>query len=171
MSKASPRTSSTDAHLQAWRELTPEQIAAWSGFIWAHVQVIRALDLELKHEHGVPLASFDVLFQLSLAGDEGLLMSELADAIVLSRTGLTELVERLHSGGLVEWGRSDFDPREVFVRITDRGTELLARVADTHIAGIKKQFLERLSEEQTEQLAAIWVTLLGRSPKLSFRRS
>jgi DNA-binding MarR family transcriptional regulator len=171
MTKASPRASSTEAHLLAWRELTPEQIAAWSGFVWAHVQIIRELDLELKREHGVPLASFDVLFQLSLAGNDGLLMSELADAIVLTRTGLTELVERLHGGGLVEWGRSDFDPRQVYVRITARGSEVLARVAHTHVDGIKKQFLDRLSPAQTEQLAVIWETLLGRAPKLSFRRS
>jgi DNA-binding MarR family transcriptional regulator len=161
MSDPSPGASSPDTHLLAWRELTPEQLAAWSGFLWAHAQVVRALDRELEREHGIPLASFDVLFQLSIAQNQRLSMSDLADAIVLSRSGLTGLVDRLQSGGLVERELSEVDPREVYVRITDRGAEILARVTPTHISGIKKQFLERLSDKQTKQLAVIWQALLG----------
>jgi DNA-binding MarR family transcriptional regulator len=89
-------------------------------------------------------------------------MSELADAIVLSRSGLTGLVDRLQSGGLVEQERSEVDPREVYVHITDRGSEILAQVTPTHISGIKKQFLERLSDKQTKELAVIWQALLAR---------
>jgi DNA-binding MarR family transcriptional regulator len=161
MSDPSPGASSPDTHLLAWRELTPEQLAAWSGFLWAHAQVVRALDRELEREHGIPLASFDVLFQLSIAQNQRLSMSDLADAIVLSRSGLTGLVDRLQSGGLVERELSEVDPREVYVRITDRGAEILAQVTPTHISGIKKQFLERLSDKQTKQLAVIWQALLG----------
>jgi DNA-binding MarR family transcriptional regulator len=89
-------------------------------------------------------------------------MSELADAIVLSPSGLTGLVDRLQSGGLVDRELSEVDPREVYVRITDRGSEILAQVTQTHISGIKKHFLERLSKKQTEQLAMIWYALGAR---------
>jgi DNA-binding MarR family transcriptional regulator len=162
MSNASRRAGAQDTHLLAWRELMPEQLAAWSGFLWAHAEIVRALDTELEREHGLPLASYDVLFQLSIAADRRLRMSELADAIVLSRRGLTGVVDRLEQGGLVERERGEVDPREIYARITDRGFEVLAEATPTHISGIKKRFLECLSDEQTKQLAVIWPAVLGR---------
>ena len=146
---------------RAWQELTDEQLAAWSGFLLGHAQIVRALDAELEREHGLPLTSYDVLIQLSLAPDRRLRMSELADAIVLSRSGLTRLVDRLERGGLVERERGEADPRQMYARLTDRGFEVLEEATPTHIAGIKERFLDRLSEEQTKQLAAIWRAVLG----------
>jgi DNA-binding MarR family transcriptional regulator len=162
MSKSWPGGSSQDTHLRAWRELTPEQLAAWSGFLWTHAQVVRTLDRELEQEHGIPLASFDVLFQLSIARNGELSISALADAIVLNQSGLTGLVDRLQSSGFVQRERREADPREIHVRITERGMEILAQVTPTHISSIKKHFLKRLSDKQTEQLAMIWQALLAR---------
>ena len=145
----------------AFRELTDDQLAAWSGFLMGHARIVRALDAELEREHGLPLSSYDVLIQLSLAPDRRLRMFELADAIVLSRSGLTRLVDRLERGGLVERERGAADPRQMYARLTDRGFEVLEDATPTHIAGIKERFLERLSDEQTKQLAAIWRAVLG----------
>jgi DNA-binding MarR family transcriptional regulator len=144
-----------------FRELTDEQLAAWSGFLRAHAQIVRALDAELEREHGLPLSSYDVLIQLSLAHDRRLQMFELADAVVLSRSGLTRLVDRLERAGLVQRERGEVDPRQVYACLTGRGSVVLASATPTHIAGIKERFLEQLSEEQRTQLAAIWRTLLG----------
>ena len=145
----------------SFRKLTDDQLAAWSGFLRGHAQIVRALDAELEREHGLPLSSYDVLIQLSLAPDRRLRMFELADAVVLSRSGLTRLVDRLERGGLVERERGEVDPRQMYARLTDRGLEALAEATPTHIAGIKERFLERLSDEQTKQLAAIWRAVLG----------
>jgi DNA-binding MarR family transcriptional regulator len=162
MSDGSGNAGAPATHLQAWAELTPEDLAAWSGFLWAHAHIVRALDTELEREHGLPLTSYDVLFQLSIAADQRLRMSELADAIVLSRSGLTGVVDRLEQGGLVKQERGEADPHEIYARLTDRGFEVLAEATPTHIAGIKKHFLERLSDKQTKQLAVIWPAVLGR---------
>jgi DNA-binding MarR family transcriptional regulator len=148
------------AQFPALRELTPEQLAAWSGFLLSHARIVRALDAELEREHGLPITSYDVLIQLSLAPDRRLRMFELADAIVLSRSGLTRLVERLERAGLVERERSEVDLRHMYARLTDRGFEVLADATPTHVAGIKARFLERLSDEQTKQLGEIWGALL-----------
>ena len=153
-------TNRTDAAV-AFRKLTDDQLAAWSGFLMGHAQIVRALDAELEREHGLPLSSYDVLIQLSLVPDRRLRMFELADAIVLSRSGLTRLVDRLERAGLVERERGEADPRQMYARLTDRGFEVLAEATPTHIAGIKERFLERLSDEQTKQLAAIWRAVLG----------
>ena len=161
MSNARHSTGADAAHLRAWRKLTREQLAAWSGFLLSHAQIVRALDAELERKHGLPLTSYDVLIQLSLAPDRRLRMFELADAVVLSRSGLTRLVDRLERAGLVERERGEADPRQMYARLTDRGLEVLAHATPTHIAGVKERFLERLSDEQTEQLAAIWRSVLG----------
>ena len=153
-------TSRTGAAVD-FRKLTDDQLAAWSGFLMGHAQIVRALDAELEREHGLPLSSYDVLIQLSLVPDRRLRMFELADAIVLSRSGLTRLVDRLERAGLVERERGEADPRQMYARLTDRGLEVLADATPTHIAGIKERFLERLSDEQTKQLAAIWRAVLG----------
>jgi DNA-binding MarR family transcriptional regulator len=160
MRNATHRAAAAAAQFPAWRELTPEQLAAWSGFLQGHAQIVRALDAELEREHGLPLTSYDVLIQLSLAPDRRLRMFELADAIVLSRSGLTRLVERLERCGLVERERSEADLRHMYARLTDRGFEVVAEATPTHVAGVKERFLGRLSDEQTKQLAAIWGAVL-----------
>lgn len=158
MSNSSDPSREPVAH---FRELTNEQLAAWSGFLMAHARIARALDADLEREHGLPLTSYDVLIQLSLAPDRRLRMFELADAVVLSRSGLTRLVDRLERAGLVERERGERDSRQMYACLTDRGLEVLAEATPTHIAGIKELFLDRLSKEQTKQLAAIWRALLG----------
>ena len=158
MSNATDRAGALTTH---FRKLTDDQLAAWSGFLMSHARIVRALDTELEQEHGLPLSSYDVLIQLSLAPDRRLRMFELADAIVLSRSGLTRLVDRLERAGLVERERGEVDPRQMYACLTDRGVEALAEATPTHLAGIKERFLERLSKEQTEQLAAIWRAVLG----------
>jgi DNA-binding MarR family transcriptional regulator len=160
MRNATKRADAAAAQFRAWGELTPEQLAAWSGFLRGHAQIVRALDTELEQEHGLPLTSYDVLIQLSLAADRRLRMFELADAIVLSRSGLTRLVDRLERCRLVERERGEVDPRQVYARLTDRGFEVVADATPTHVAGVKERFLERLSDEQTKQLAAIWPAVL-----------
>ena len=157
MSNATNRTGAA----VAFRKLTDDQLAAWSGFLIGHARIVRALDAELEREHGLPLSSYDVLIQLSLVPDRRLRMFELADAIVLSRSGLTRLVDRLERAGLVERERGEVDPRQMYARLTDRGSEVLADATPTHVAGIKERFLDRLSNEQTKQLAAIWHAVLG----------
>lgn len=161
MRNATHRGHAAAAQFRAWRELTPEQFAAWSGFLLGHAQIVRALDAELEEEHGLPLTSYDVLIQLSLVPDRRLRMFELADAVVLSRSGLTRLVDRLERDGLVERERGEVDPRQMYARLTGRGLEVLADATPTHVAGIKERFLERLSDEQTKQLASIWPAVLG----------
>src|SRR4051794_8591246 len=82
--------------------LTDLERGAWIGFLWAHHVLVGELDDELRRAHDLPLTSFDVLVQLDLSDEGQLRMSELADAVLLSRSGLTRLVERLESKGLLE---------------------------------------------------------------------
>jgi DNA-binding MarR family transcriptional regulator len=152
-------------HEEELFKLSPEERAAWSGFIRAHSSIVGELDAELRAVHGLPLSSIDVLVQLSLAPNGRMQMHELAEAVHISRSGLTRLVDRLERQGLIERHRGERDPRQVFACITEPGFERLAETTLTHVAGVCRRFLERLSPNQVEQLAVVWNQLLGSVPE------
>jgi DNA-binding MarR family transcriptional regulator len=152
-------------HEKEWFKLSPEERAAWSGFIRAHASIVKELDTELQAAHGLPLSSFDVLVQLSLASEGRMQMFELAEAVHRSRSGLTRLVDRLERQGLIERHKGERDPRQVFACITKPGLERLAETTPTHLAGVRRRFLGRLSRNQVEQLAVVWDQLLGSVPE------
>lgn len=152
-------------HEEEWFKLSPEQRAAWSGFIRVHALILKELDAELQRVHGLSLSSYDVLVQLSLAPGGRMQMFELAEAVHLSRSGLTRMVDRLEHEGLLERRKGERDPRQVFAAITERGLERLAETTPTHLAGVRERFLERLSRAQLQQLAGIWRELLESRPE------
>ena len=151
-------------HEEEWLKLSPEERAAWSGFIRAHATIVKELDAELRAAHGLALSSFDVLMQLSLATHGRMQMFELAEAVHISRSGLTRLVDRLERQGMLERRRGGRDPRQVFASITELGLERLAETTPTHLAGVRRRFLERLTRAQVSELAAVWNQLLDSVP-------
>jgi len=140
------------------------EMGAWAGFLRAHAMLVRELDEELTRAHGLPLSSYDVLVQLEATEDGRLRLSQLADAVLLSRSGLSRLVQRLIDQGLVERVDCTSDARGAFAAITDRGRDRLAEARATHRAGVRERFLDRLTDEQKRQLAEIWETLGTRNP-------
>jgi DNA-binding MarR family transcriptional regulator len=140
---------------------TEPELAAWQGFLRTHATLVRELDEELTERHGLPLSSYDVLIQLADAPDGMLRMSHLADAVLLSRSGLTRLVSRLESQGMIERVECKDDARGAFAAITDHGRERLAEARATHRAGVRERFLDRLSEREQRQLAKAWARLLA----------
>jgi DNA-binding MarR family transcriptional regulator len=141
--------------LARWDSLPVEGRAAWAAFLRAHATVVRALDAELAAAHGVPLSSFDALVQLSLSEQGELRMAELADRVVLSRSGLTRLVDRLERERLVERRRCASDARAMYARITPSGRKRLAQVMPAHVDGIRRLFVGRLTAHELRTLAAV----------------
>jgi DNA-binding MarR family transcriptional regulator len=90
-------------------------------------------------------------------------MSQLADRLLLSRSGLTRLVDRLAKLGLVERRRCPEDARGLLAAITSEGRELFDRARPTHLAGVRRLFLERFSEDEQVQLGALFERVLGRA--------
>jgi DNA-binding MarR family transcriptional regulator len=140
---------------------TDQELDAWRGFLRTHATLVRELDEELTEQHGLPLSSYDVLIQLADAPDGMLRMSHLADAVLLSRSGLTRLVSRLASQGMIERVECKNDARGAFAAITDHGRERLAEARATHRAGVRERFLDRLPEREQRQLAKAWGRLLA----------
>ncbi len=128
------------------------RLAAWRAFLRAHARVIRELERELTAEQDLALTDYDVLVQLSVADERRLRMSELADRLLLSRAGVTRLVDRLVADGLVERVTCDADRRGQWASLTDAGHERLRRASPTHLRGVAAHFLDRLSTDELSGL-------------------
>ena len=136
------------------------EMASWAGFLRTHATLVRELDDELTRAHGLPLSSYDVLVQLESADGGRLRLSQLADAVLLSRSGLSRLVARLVDQGLLERIECTDDARGAFATLTDLGRARLAEARETHRAGVRERFLDRLTEAQQRQLAGAWRKIL-----------
>ena len=121
-----------------------------------HRDVVARLDAELERSHDLPLSSYEVLISLADAPDGRLRMGELAGALLLSRSGLTRLVDRLARQSMVERERCEDDARGYFAVITEAGREKLKSARPAHLAGVREHFLERLSERDLDALARAW---------------
>jgi DNA-binding MarR family transcriptional regulator len=143
--------------------LTDRELAAWKGMLAAHSRLVHELDAELERDHGIPLSSYEVLMNLADADGNRLRMGELADRLLLSRSGISRLADRLEKQGLIERARCDDDGRGYFAKLTEPGRRLVAEARPEHLAGVRRHFLDRLSPDEVDALGAIWNRLNGGS--------
>jgi len=126
-------------------------LKAWEALLRSHATLLRQLDKDLEKETGLPLADFDVLAQLAVAGGE-LRMTELADRALISRSGMTRRVARMVEEGMVRRANVAADARGVVVALTEAGVARLAETAPVHARGIADLFVARLDDQE---LAAV----------------
>ena len=144
--------------------LTGAELTAWRTFLRAHATVLRRLEHELVAEHDLPLASYDVLVQLSEAPDRRLRMTELADAVLLSRSGLTRLADRLEKDGLLRREPCPSDARGTLAVLTDAGLERLRAAWPTHLRGVEQHVTGRLTDDEIASLTSILGKLVEDAP-------
>src|SRR5919107_5317079 len=142
-------------------ELAPAELAAWRGMLKVHSALVKALDAELEAAHNLPLSSYEVLIFLRVAPDKRLRMAGLADRTLLSRSGMTRLVDRLERDGLLRRDTCSSDARGCFAVLTERGEEVLREARPTHLSGVRDRFLAHFDEEQLGVLAAGWSRILS----------
>lgn len=134
---------------------------AWQALLHTHEQVTRKLDAELRAEHGLGLSDYDVLLRLARAPERSLRMTELAQRVMFSPSGLTRVVDRLVGDGLVARRRDSADARVVLAELTGQGRDLLRRAAQTHLRGIRQHFTGRLSQAQLRNVASALQVICG----------
>jgi DNA-binding MarR family transcriptional regulator len=138
---------------------TATELAAWRSFLRAHAQLSRVLETELVAEHPISLGAYDVLVQLAEAPERRLRMAELADAVLLSRSGVTRLVDRLEVAGMVTRERFDGDGRGVVAVITKKGVDTLRAAARTHLAGVVQHFVEHMNPAELDTFSQLCARL------------
>ena len=128
--------------------------AAWRGLITANALVLEKIERALAKAGLPPLGWYDVLLELSGAPDGRLRMHELARAVVLSRSGLTRLVDRLEGAGLLRREPDPADRRGSYAAITEDGKEMLRRMWPVYAAGIAEHFGRHLGDDEARVIAA-----------------
>jgi DNA-binding MarR family transcriptional regulator len=125
----------------------------------AHAELVRELDAELAREHDMPLSSYEVLLFLNDSEDGRMRMSELAESALLSRSGLTRLVDRLERQGLLKRERCESDARGWFAEITPEGRRAFGAARKTHLDGVRRAFLSHFSRDELRTLGGLWQKL------------
>jgi DNA-binding MarR family transcriptional regulator len=143
--------------------LSARELSVWRTFLRAHASITRRLEHDLIAEHALPLASYDVLVQLAESPQRRMRMTDLADRVLLSRSGLTRLVDRLAAEGLVDREPCPSDARGTFTVLTEAGLARLRAAAPTHLRGIEDYMTRRLSAEELDSLGGLLRKLLPES--------
>lgn len=141
------------------QRLEPVELAAWRGLLRVHSALVRQLDAELVAAHDLPLRSYEVLLHLGDAPGRRLRMTELSRSVLLSPSGVSRLVDRLEADGLVGRRRCELDGRGYWTELTEAGLAKLTAARVTHLAGVRRLFLSKLSEADLRRLAELWERL------------
>jgi DNA-binding MarR family transcriptional regulator len=135
--------------------LDTDALAAWRRFLQTHAALLSVLERELLEERGLPIAYYDVLFQLSDAGGR-LRMSDLAERLLVSRSGVTRLVARMVGDGLVRREPCPTDRRGAFAVLTARGRDVLRKAGPTHLRGVRRYFVDALEPGDARTLVDVF---------------
>ncbi len=136
-------------------------LEAWRSFLQSHATILRLLDAELASEHAITTRDYEVLLYLAQAPDRKLPMSALAESTMLTRSGITRLVDGLVAGGFIERTSCASDARVSYAALTDEGLAKLRSAGCTHVGSIRRLFLEHFTPEETSQLASLLSRLPG----------
>lgn len=123
------------------------RLAPWRAFLVAYTQVAKRLDDDLRSEHGLSLQEYGALVYLVEAQGRRLRMGRLADALLLSKSGVTRLVDRLVDDGLVTRSSCSSDARGAEATLSEAGVERLRQASPTHLRGISSFFLDAILAE------------------------
>jgi DNA-binding MarR family transcriptional regulator len=135
---------------------TAHELSAWRGMLEVHARVTQELDAQMQAAHGLSVSAYEVLMFLADAPGNRMRMSEIANRVLLSRSGCTRLVDRLVRQGYVSRCAADSDGRGLFAALTPAGLEKVHAARPTHRAGVRRFFLEHLTATDQIALGDIW---------------
>ena len=130
-----------------------EALVAWRVFFECALALPDVLDAELRQAGKLTLRWYDVLVSLEDEA-EGLPMTELANRILASKSGLTRVIDKMEAEGLVRRERPPGDRRVVLVQLTEAGRAALEDSRAVHRDGIRRHCVDLLDEAEIAQVAA-----------------
>ena len=137
-----------------------ERHHVWPLFLRAHAVLVETLDAELQAKHGLPLSWFDVLVHLAGAPQGRMRMNELGEAVLLSRSGTTRLVDRMERAGLLTRSASPSDRRVVFAALTRRGRAAFTSAAPLAVRGVSEHFSRHLTRSEEKALSTAFTKII-----------
>jgi DNA-binding MarR family transcriptional regulator len=135
------------------RWLDDSEMRAWVAFLDTSNLLQRRIDAQLRKEGGVTQPQYELMTRLSEAPDGQLRMTDLAELLVMSRSGLTYQVAQLEQRGLVRRAPAPDDDRGVLAMLSDEGRRVLRRIAPGHVQVVRSNLIDLLNRSQLEALA------------------
>jgi DNA-binding MarR family transcriptional regulator len=139
--------------MSAPRWLDQQEMRAWLAFVTSGALLDRRLDQQLRQDAGLSHLQYLILVRLAAAPDGALRMTELAEGLASTKSGLTYQVEQLEKAGLVCRRSCSYDTRGVFAALTDDGRRRLEEAAPGHVAAVRELFIDVLTREQLAAIA------------------
>ena len=129
----------------------------------AHSTVVKYLDRRMNEQHGLPLTWYDVLLQLSEGPDGRLRMGELAESVLLTRSGITRLVDRMIVAELVLREPCPGDRRGYYAVITPKGLDAIEKIGPDHSKDARESFLGHITDEEAAVMDQVFKKVLDAS--------
>ena len=134
--------------------ISEEEFRAYAALIASSTLLQRAVERNLREQADLSQVQFEILMNLAIAGDAGIRMAKLADALIVSRSGLSYQVAQLESRRWITRERSTDDDRGVVARITPQGEQIRRRVLDGHVDVVRNGFLDAVGPADLPTLTA-----------------
>ena len=129
-----------------------ERFATWPLLLETYSVLMDILERELEPVGRLPLTWYDVLVQLSKTPEGRMPMKDLAQSLLLSRSGVTRLIDRMESAGLIERVACAYDRRMIFAAVTPRGRAMFRKAAPVHMRGIREHFTRHLTDSEVRSI-------------------
>jgi len=135
---------------------TKTEIEAWGGFLSAFALIDRLVEEDLQEHARINHAEFEVLLRLYRTEAHRLRLQDVAAQSVLTRSGVSRIVERLERAGLVTRENASEDRRGTYVVLTDAGKLRFEAAADPHMQFVRRVFLGLFDDAELKQMASFW---------------
>src|SRR5215216_3971292 len=129
-------------------------LSAWRALLNAHASIVVRAEQALAEAGLPPLTWYDVLWAVRRAPRKRIRMAELADGLTVSRGGVTKLVDRLESAGLLRRERAEDDGRGFYAALTDAGEDMLRRMWPVYARILRQALVDTLSYEEAAVISA-----------------
>ena len=132
------------------------ELEAWSGFLGAYARVNRLVEADLEEHSRITHVEYEVLLRLSWEENHRLRIQDLAARSILTRSGVSRVVERLEKAGFVRREGASEDRRGAYAVLTEAGVERFRTARRAHIAFVRRTFLSLFNAEELKQMAKFW---------------
>ena len=143
--------------------LSTPALDAWARLLRSHAALTRMLSVELSARHGLTINDYEALLHLARSEGSAVKRVELAEALLLTPSGITRLLDGLEAAGYVENAKCPTDARVNYAVLTEIGAAKLEDASETHLEAVRAVFEDSLDEDELGTLA----DLLGRLPGTS----
>ena len=137
-----------------------DRFVVWTMLLETNSVLVDLLEAELDEVGGLPLTWYDVLAQLEMSAGHRLTMKELSRSVLLSKSGITRLVDRMERAGMIERTPCPSDRRVVYAQVTDEGRSLFKKASPVHLRGIERHFTRHLTSDEARVMRAALAKIL-----------